>query len=95
MPAPTGPDNDFYSYNIGPVHFVMLSSERNNSKGSAQYEWMKQDLQGVDRAVTPWAVVSVHRPLYRLVLRCWLNLVAVHSLAVEYGVLSVHSGAEF
>jgi hypothetical protein len=65
MPTPTVPANDFYSYNIGPVHFTMLSSERNFARGSVQYEWMKSDLQAVDRSVTPWVIVSVHRPMYR------------------------------
>lgn len=27
-------------------------------------QWLKQDLQLVDRCVTPWVVLAMHRPMY-------------------------------
>ncbi|EGG14718.1 hypothetical protein DFA_10978 [Cavenderia fasciculata] len=56
--------NDWYSYNYGPIHFVVMSSEHDFLFGSPQYEWIVQDLQSVDRMVTPWIVFSGHRPMY-------------------------------
>jgi hypothetical protein len=43
----------------------MMSSERNFAQGSEQYKWIKKDLLAVDRSVTPWVIVSAHRPMYR------------------------------
>lgn len=54
----------WYSYNVGPVHFVALSMEQEWSSGSPQQTWVAADLQAIDRAVTPWVVAYVHRPLY-------------------------------
>lgn len=27
-------------------------------------QWLKRDLQRVDRCVTPWVVLAMHRPMY-------------------------------
>ena len=63
-----GPSSGFgvfwYSFDVGSVHFVLFSSEHDYSPGSAQYAWLRADLLAVDRAVTPWLVVGMHRPLY-------------------------------
>lgn len=56
--------NLWYSYNLGPVHFVFMSTEHDFLEGSAQYNWILQDLANVDRSVTPWIVFSGHRPAY-------------------------------
>jgi hypothetical protein len=63
MPTPT-PDQPWYSFNSGPVHFVTMSTEHNFQVGSAQYNWIEQDLKSVDRSLTPWVVFSGHRPMY-------------------------------
>jgi hypothetical protein len=54
----------WYSFDSGSVHFVLWSSEHDYRPGSAQYAWLRQDLLGVDRSVTPWVVCGMHRPMY-------------------------------
>ncbi|KAD4983131.1 hypothetical protein E3N88_19802 [Mikania micrantha] len=56
--------NLYYSFNFGVVHFVYLSTETNFLKGSEQYEFLKKDLESVDRVKTPFVVVQGHRPMY-------------------------------
>ena len=46
------------------MHTIILSSEHNMTKGSAQYKFLETDLAGVNRTITPWVVVELHRPLY-------------------------------
>jgi acid phosphatase type 7 len=57
----------FYSYNVGLVHFVAMSTETYFSYPDAvkaQYQWMDADLAAVDRATTPWVIVFGHRSIY-------------------------------
>ncbi|KAJ0679584.1 putative phosphodiesterase I [Helianthus annuus] len=56
--------NLYYSFDFGVVHFVYLSTETNFLKGSKQYEFLKKDLESVDRVKTPFVVVQGHRPMY-------------------------------
>ncbi|EGD72653.1 hypothetical protein PTSG_04388 [Salpingoeca rosetta] len=56
--------NLYYSFEVGPVHFIMLNSYMDFDKGSQQYEWLLQDLKKVDRSVTPWLFASMHAPWY-------------------------------
>jgi len=54
----------WYSFDEGPVHVTMLSSEHEWTVGSRQYEWLAADLAAVDRAATPWIVLATHRMMY-------------------------------
>mmetsp|Transcript_29082 Transcript_29082/g.94958 ORF Transcript_29082/g.94958 Transcript_29082/m.94958 type:complete len:638 (-) Transcript_29082:64-1977(-) len=54
----------WYSFEQGPVHFSMINTEVDMTKGSEQYGWLQKDLAGVDRSRTPWLVVAGHRPMY-------------------------------
>ncbi|KAL5553678.1 hypothetical protein UlMin_041079 [Ulmus minor] len=56
--------NLYYSFDMGSVHFVYISTETNFLKGSLQYEFLKHDLESVDRNKTPFVVVQGHRPMY-------------------------------
>ncbi|XP_023732495.1 probable inactive purple acid phosphatase 2 [Lactuca sativa] len=56
--------NLYYSFDFGVVHFVYLSTETDFLKGSKQYEFLKSDLESVDRVKTPFVVVQGHRPMY-------------------------------
>jgi len=63
-------NNMFFSYDIGPVHFVSVSTEfyyflnYGYMQVKNQYDWLEADLSGVDRSVTPWVVLYGHRPMY-------------------------------
>ncbi|KAK4430061.1 putative inactive purple acid phosphatase 2 [Sesamum alatum] len=56
--------NLYYSFDLGVVHFVYFSTETNFLSGSKQYEFLKNDLESVDRNKTPYVVVQGHRPMY-------------------------------
>jgi len=56
---------NWYSYNSGPVHIVgLVGSYAPTEQGSAQYQFLEDDLSKVDRRVTPWVVVMFHTPMY-------------------------------
>jgi len=40
--------------NVGPVHNIFISSYIDYTVGSAQYNWLLNDLQSIDRSKTPW-----------------------------------------
>eukprot|EP01126_Amoeba_proteus_P035828 TRINITY_DN3623_c0_g1_i3.p1 TRINITY_DN3623_c0_g1~~TRINITY_DN3623_c0_g1_i3.p1 ORF type:complete len:512 (+),score=66.55 TRINITY_DN3623_c0_g1_i3:291-1826(+) len=54
----------WYSYNLGNIHFIVLSMEHNFTTSSEQWKWMVRDMKTVNRSITPWLVVAGHRPLY-------------------------------
>jgi hypothetical protein len=54
----------WYSFNTAGVHVIMMSSEHDPSPGTALGTWLLADLAAVDRSVTPWLVLAIHRPLY-------------------------------
>ncbi|XP_027097832.1 probable inactive purple acid phosphatase 2 [Coffea arabica] len=56
--------NLYYSFDFGVVHFVYMSTETNFLPGSDQYNFLKHDLESVDRERTPFVVVQGHRPMY-------------------------------
>jgi hypothetical protein len=63
-----------YSWNMGPIHFVSISTEfyyflRYGIKQAIfQYEWLKADLEEANnptnRAERPWIILYGHRPMY-------------------------------
>ncbi|EDQ86017.1 uncharacterized protein MONBRDRAFT_28659 [Monosiga brevicollis MX1] len=63
MPTPTL-DDVWYSFDFGVMHLVVISTEHNFSVGSPQYEFVKKDLDQVNRKNTPWLVFAGHRPFY-------------------------------
>jgi hypothetical protein len=66
MPVSNNSNGVFwYSHELASIHTVMLSSEHNMTKGSPQYEWFVADLKKVNRTLTPWLIVELHRPLYQ------------------------------
>ena len=54
----------WYSFDEGPVHVVVFSSEHDWRTGSIQHRWIDGDLEKVDRSVTPWVLVATHRMMY-------------------------------
>lgn len=63
MPTP-GVDKPWYSYSSGPIHFTVMSTEHNWTRGSEQYNWLSADLASVNRTITPWIIFLGHRPMY-------------------------------
>ena len=66
-----GGNGTFSSFNVGLIHFVMVSSEvymsvQPHSAGLAfeQAEWLERDLAAVDRAATPFVALGLHQPFY-------------------------------
>jgi acid phosphatase type 7 len=67
-------DNMWYSFDLGPVHFVSFSTEsdypgapvdlKRYARAQTQLQWMAADLVAVNRSVTPFVVVMGHRPIY-------------------------------
>lgn len=65
-------NNWFWSYNIGPIHFVFFNTEFYYFKKYGtmqimnQYRWLEEDLRKANqnRASQPWIVTVAHRPLY-------------------------------
>jgi PKD repeat protein len=51
----------WYSFNYGNAHFTVLDTEAPYTPGSAQYNWLVNDLQS---AVSEWLFVMHHRPPY-------------------------------
>mmetsp|Transcript_35730 Transcript_35730/g.75820 ORF Transcript_35730/g.75820 Transcript_35730/m.75820 type:complete len:567 (-) Transcript_35730:75-1775(-) len=55
-------DRPWYSFDFGPVHFLMMSTE--HPLNGTQGVFMEHDLSSVDRSKTPWVVAVGHRPMY-------------------------------
>lgn len=63
-PPQEDPRKLWYSTDMGPVHFVQLSTEQLVSPGSEQYQFLQNDLRSINRSTTPWVIVGWHRPQY-------------------------------
>ncbi|XP_026332505.1 acid phosphatase type 7 isoform X1 [Hyposmocoma kahamanoa] len=74
MPGMGSFSSMFYSWDVGPVHFVAINTEAyyflNYGLGPLvnQYEWLKRDLAEANRPKNrlkrPWIIVYGHRPMY-------------------------------
>lgn len=65
MPRPNlAPDQAFYSFDFGPAHVAVMSTEHDYTPGSDQHLWLSGDLAAVDRSRTPWLILMGHRPMY-------------------------------
>ncbi|ETO00580.1 hypothetical protein RFI_36860 [Reticulomyxa filosa] len=57
----------YYSYNVGRLHVISMCTEQyvyDYSPGSAQYQWLVNDLQTINRTETPCVLIIGHRPMY-------------------------------
>ena len=53
----------WYSFEAGNVHIAMISSEHDCNPGTPLGDWLAADLAAVDRKITPWLLIGIHRPL--------------------------------
>ncbi|TDH69140.1 hypothetical protein CCR75_009376 [Bremia lactucae] len=60
----TGNGIYWYSFDYSGIHVIQMSTEHNWTRGSEQYEWLRHDLEQVNRSVTPWVVLTAHRMMY-------------------------------
>jgi len=61
--GPAGLKEQAYSYDIGPVHFIVLDSQ-SDEEGNilpAQVEWLEKDLAA---SKAPWKIAFFHKPPY-------------------------------
>lgn len=63
-PAPATVNAPWWSYDIGIIHFIGMSTEHDFSTTSAQYAWLENDLKNVNRTATPWIIFGGHRAMY-------------------------------
>lgn len=61
MPTSGQREQPWYSFDHGPVHFAVISTEHHYTEGSPQHAWLAADLAGVERSRTPWLVLVGHR----------------------------------
>ena len=60
--APAGTAvREYFSFDCGDMHVLVLNSELPLGPGTAQYEFADADLRGTNRA---WKVVMMHKPAY-------------------------------
>ena len=71
---PGSQDNLFYSFDMGGIHFVSISTEfyyfmkYGFKQVAVQYEWLINDLETANlrenRLARPWIITLGHRPMY-------------------------------
>eukprot|EP01031_Cornospumella_fuschlensis_P010169 gene10169-12470_t len=64
MPAPATTNAPWWSYEVGLMHFIGISTEHPYTIGSPQYLWLESDLKAIDRTRTPWVIFGGHRAMY-------------------------------
>ena len=64
-------DNQYYSFDLGPVHVVAWNSEAffqpkyfDANYARRMVDWLAKDLRSVNRSKTPWIAAHAHRPMY-------------------------------
>jgi len=56
---------EFYSFNNGNIHFLIMSTEIPYELGSEQYEFVKSDLENASTNSTiDWIITAYHQPAY-------------------------------
>ena len=60
-PSSTSGVEDYYSFDYGDIHFVVLNTQISYAVGSAQYNWVMSDLTNT---TSKWKIVMSHIPGY-------------------------------
>lgn len=84
-------EKETYITDSGPFGRV---SNYSDNKAYEQYQWLKSDLEKVDRSVTPWIFVMAHRPMYSSAFSSYMTAIknAWQDLLLEYEVDAYLSG---
>ena len=63
LPKQNTENGQYYSFDYGDIHFVVLSSGDSSKKGvgKEQLAWLENDLASTEKS---WIIVSIHNPLY-------------------------------
>lgn len=70
MPLYNQTNNQYYSYNVGKVHFLSINyyfyQMNDNATAQAMLDWIENDLTAANasRAERPWIIVYTHMPIY-------------------------------
>ncbi|CAK9185395.1 unnamed protein product [Ilex paraguariensis] len=88
--------NFYYSFDAGGVHFIMLGAYVDYNSSGAQYAWLKDNMDKVDRSVTPWLVAAWHPPWYNSYSSHYQEFecmrLEMEAILYKYGVDIVFSG---
>ena len=60
-PPSTSGTPDYYSFDMGDVHFVSINNSVSYTVGGAQYNWVMNDLSATTKR---WKIVYFHEPAY-------------------------------
>ncbi|KAJ5484781.1 Acid phosphatase [Penicillium diatomitis] len=84
--------SETYITDSGP--FGEVEGNVNDTKAYEQYQWLKDDLESVNRKKTPWVIVMGHRPMYSSGSASYQKNLrdAFESLMLENGVDAYISG---
>jgi predicted phosphodiesterase len=90
--------NAYYAFTYGIARHVVVSSYSNFDPGSKQYTWLVDELESIDRSVTPWLIVTIHVPIYNTFCKHRKDVQVIRAreylepLFVEHHVNIVFSG---
>lgn len=97
-PLPYEWGNAYYSFTYGAAKMIMISAYSSMEPDSIQYNWIVDELEAVDRSITPWVIAVIHTPIYNTfsLHQKDLQIVAARQhlepLLVEHRVNMVFSG---
>ncbi len=84
-------NEQYWSFDYGPVHISVLDQSVDYTSGSAQYNWLVNDLSGTDRE---WLIILLHKPGWSAGRHSNDQDVQnyIQPLCVQYGVDIVFAG---
>jgi hypothetical protein len=56
--------NSYYEFQYGLANVIVLNSYTDPTRGSVQYNWLQDQLEKVNRSITPWSIVTFHSPFH-------------------------------
>jgi hypothetical protein len=56
--------NSYYEFQFGLANVIVLNSYTDTTRGSVQYNWLQDQLEKVNRSITPWSIVTFHSPFH-------------------------------